>query len=221
MPTDIRLKFSRKGPVKYLGHLDNMRYFQKAILRAGIDIKYSEGFNPHQILSFAYPLGVSMETEGDYADITINDGMSASEIKERLNSVMNEGFEIEEAYVLPEGALNAMASVAAADYRVYFDETLTEEDIKNFMKLPEILVVKEGKKSTNTIDIKPGIYKLETIEGGLFMFLASGSTLNIKPIQIIDALNEFLNKTITLTDVVRVNIYRQKADGNFTGLGEF
>lgn len=51
MATAIRIKFSRKGPVSYLGHLDVLRYFQKAIIRAGIDIRYSEGFNPHQILS--------------------------------------------------------------------------------------------------------------------------------------------------------------------------
>ena len=46
----VRIKFSKQGPVKFIGHLDVMRYFQKAMRRAAIDIKYSEGFSPHQIM---------------------------------------------------------------------------------------------------------------------------------------------------------------------------
>ena len=49
----VRVKFSKEGPIKFIGHLDVMRYFQKAIRRAGIDIAYSAGFSPHPILSFA------------------------------------------------------------------------------------------------------------------------------------------------------------------------
>ena len=59
----VRIKFAKKGTMKFIGHLDIMRYFQKAIRRAGIDIAYSEGFSPHQIMSFAAPLGVGLESK--------------------------------------------------------------------------------------------------------------------------------------------------------------
>jgi len=68
----LRIKFSKQGPVKFVGHLDVMRYFQKAMRRAGIDIKYSEGFSPHQIMSFAAPLGVGLTSNGEYMDIEVN-----------------------------------------------------------------------------------------------------------------------------------------------------
>ena len=45
----IRIKFSKQGAMKFIGHLDTMRYFQKAMRRADVDIRYSEGFSPHQI----------------------------------------------------------------------------------------------------------------------------------------------------------------------------
>lgn len=67
----IRIKFSKYGTMKYIGHLDMMRFFQKAIRRAGIDVRYSEGFSPHQIMSFAAPLGVGMESRGEYMDIEV------------------------------------------------------------------------------------------------------------------------------------------------------
>ena len=59
----IRIKFSKYGTMKYIGHLDMMRFFQKAIRRAGIDVKYSEGFSPHQIMSFAAPLGAGQRRD--------------------------------------------------------------------------------------------------------------------------------------------------------------
>ena len=49
----VRVKFAKQGAMKFIGHLDIMRYFQKAIRRADIDVAYSEGFSPHMIMSFA------------------------------------------------------------------------------------------------------------------------------------------------------------------------
>ena len=65
----IRIKFAKYGVMKFIGHLDVMRFFQKAIRRADIDIRYSEGFSPHPVMSFAAPLGVGMESIGEYFDI--------------------------------------------------------------------------------------------------------------------------------------------------------
>ena len=49
----VRVRFSKQGTMKYIGHLDMVRYFQKVHRRAGVDVAYSEGFSPHQKLSFA------------------------------------------------------------------------------------------------------------------------------------------------------------------------
>ena len=62
----IRIKFRKWGAMKFIGHLDMMRYFQKAVRRANIDICYSEGYSPHQIMSFAAPLGVGITSDGEY-----------------------------------------------------------------------------------------------------------------------------------------------------------
>ena len=49
----VRIKFAKYGVMKYIGHLDIMRYFQKSMRRAKVDIAYTSGFSPHQIMSFA------------------------------------------------------------------------------------------------------------------------------------------------------------------------
>ena len=219
--TNLRLKFSRKGPVAYLGHLDILRYFQKAIARAEIDIKYSEGFNPHMILSFAYPLGVSMETEGDYADITVNTYNSLEDIKDSLNSVMNEGISIISVSIVPDDALNAMASVALADYSIKVDADICDDQLKSFMKENQIMILKEGKKGMKEVDIKPGIRSLEIQDERIFMSLKSGSGENIKPVSVIEALSNFLKIDINIELINRIEIYKESEEGQFVPLGEF
>lgn len=65
----IRLRFTKTGSIRFVGHLDFMRTFQKAVKKSGLPAVYTSGFNPHMLLSFAAPLGVGEETAGDYADI--------------------------------------------------------------------------------------------------------------------------------------------------------
>ena len=65
----IRIQFAKYGKMIYIGHLDIMRYFQKALRRADVDLAYTQGYNPHPILSFAAPLGVGITSCGEYADL--------------------------------------------------------------------------------------------------------------------------------------------------------
>ena len=79
-----RIKFRKYGCMKFIGHLDVLRFFQKAIRRADIDICYSEGYSPHMIMSFASPLGLGLESDGEYMDIRINGSISSKEAVRRL-----------------------------------------------------------------------------------------------------------------------------------------
>ena len=115
--------------MKFIGHLDIMRYFQKAIRRAGIDIAYTEGFSPHMVMSFANPLGVGLTSDGEYFDIEIRTPISSKEAVQRLNDTMVEGIQILSFRQVPdEKASKAMALVAAADYVVKFREGSAPED---------------------------------------------------------------------------------------------
>ena len=90
----IRIKFSKQGHMKFIGHLDTMRYFQKVMRRANVDICYSEGFSPHQKMSFAAPLGVGIVSNGEYFDIEVNSTDSSNEMIKRINEANVEGIEV-------------------------------------------------------------------------------------------------------------------------------
>lgn len=161
----VRIKFAKYGAMKFIGHLDMMRFFQKAIRRADIDIKYSEGFSPHQIMSFAAPLGVGVESVGEYFDIEVLSMTSENEMKEALNRVMVEGVKILSVTSLPDKAKNAMASVAAAAYQIHLKEgTFAISDLNDavnaFYAQKQIPYTKETKKSVVETDLKQGIYEI-------------------------------------------------------------
>ena len=90
----VRIKFSKEGPMKFVGHLDTMRYFQKALRRAELPVAFSGGYSPHMIMSFAVPLGVGMESLGDYFDLEMAEDMPTAEIAARLEEQMAEGMHI-------------------------------------------------------------------------------------------------------------------------------
>lgn len=219
LSTTLRIKFERTGPVCYIGHLDMMRYFQKAVMRAGIDVRYSEGFNPHQIMSFAYPLGVSMETRGDYFDIDVLSYPDCETIADQLNGVMADGIRVISVTALPEGAKNAMASVAAADYLVSCP-ALTDDMLRQFLLRKEIIIAKETGKKTSMEDIRPGIFALELKEDHmLFMKLKSGSDGNIKPAAVIRALCEMFFIEADSARIIRLEIYGKDEEGTLVPLG--
>ena len=80
--------------MRFIGHLDMMRYFQKAFRRSGIDIQYSQGFSPHQLISFAAPLGVGLTSTGEYMDIVMGECPSSEELVQCINEQMVEGVRI-------------------------------------------------------------------------------------------------------------------------------
>lgn len=188
----VRVKFKKYGPVRFIGHLDVMRFFQKAIRRAELDIAYSSGYSPHQIMSFAAPLGVGLESNGEYMDIELTTVTSSQDMINRLNAVSVPGIEVISMKELPEGAGNAMASVAAASYTIRFREGRAPQfdyinKIEEFMVQEQILITKETKKSTLEVDLKPGIFEFKANnDGSLYLLVDASSSGNIKPAMVIE-----------------------------------
>ncbi len=81
----LRVKFTKKGYLKYISHLDLMRLFERGFRRAQIPIKYSEGFNPQPKFSIANPLALGIESEEEYMDINLHERIPIDEFIERMN----------------------------------------------------------------------------------------------------------------------------------------
>lgn len=182
-----RIKFQKYGAMKFIGHLDIMRYFQKAFRRAEIDNEYSKGFSPHQIMSFAAPLGLGLTSDAEYLDVSLLTCDRPEVMVDRMNSVMTEGIRIIHFHPLlgqesNSKVVTAMSLVASADYLVslkdgYFisDQITSQEEFEQafteFYNRQEIVINKKTKSSEMNVDIKPMIshiaFREEEFRSGL------------------------------------------------------
>ncbi len=96
----IRIKYTKGEEVKYISHRDLMRVFQRAIRRANLPILYSQGFNPHMKISWGQALKVGKSSEGEYAELQMEENVKPREVKDKLNQVLPKGIEILEAYLI-------------------------------------------------------------------------------------------------------------------------
>ena len=218
-----RIKFSKTGAVKFIGHLDLMRYFQKAMRRSNFPIAYTGGMSPHMIMSFAAPLGIGITSEGEYLDIGLDRFIEPGKAVEVLNSVMTEGIRVLSFQILDESEKSGMALVSAADYLVRFSpcyHSLPDwmDQWTDFMSRPVCSVIKETNAETKKINIRPLIYlwslPSDTLrndaEHMIFMQTASGSRNNLKPECVMEAFCRFTGNPYSQDDfrVHRLEIYK-------------
>lgn len=162
-----RLKFSKIGSMRFIGHLDVMRYFQKAFRRANISISYSQGYSPHQLMSFASPLGIGLSSDAEYLDIVLEDSETTDDFLSRINAVMNDEIKVHDFTVLKEDAKPSMAVLAGCDYLItvkpekdsfLLNEDKKKEALKRFCERDSIEIMKKTKRSEKLVDIKENIY---------------------------------------------------------------
>ena len=208
-----RIKFRKNGVIRFIGHLDVMRYFQKAMRRAGIPIKYSSGYSPHMIMSFAQPLGIGVTSDGEYLDIELTGPIASEEAVERLNREMVEGMEIISFLQIPEEKkYSGMTSIAAADYLVRPKEAgrsleCLESEITAFLEQNEITVLKKTKKGEKETDIRPMILSFLQKEDGIHLRLRAGSEANLKPELLMESFFSFIEKPALALHYHREELY--------------
>lgn len=209
----VRLKYSKNGPIKFIGHLDVMRYFQKAIRRAGLDIKYSEGYSPHQLMSFAQPLNVGATSDAEYVDMTFESITTVEDIQNRLNTTMNEGIKILDAAVLGDNDGKAMTIVAAAKYKVTFRDSAKptfdwQSELREYLSSEHLMATKKTKSGEKEIDMKPLIFDYDIKDEALYILISAGSVNNLKASLIID--NFMKSKGIEMDTIIGLQLHKME-----------
>ena len=169
----IRFKFSKTGSYKYFSHLDIISIISRAIRRANIRVKYSEGFNPKPRLSFGPPTSLGIESHAEYGDIILADGLEPEDFLIRLNDVLHNELKIEKAVRILNPVKSIMSQTDIIKYSIYPDPGRTVQRGKgsDSYGLPEpessqkdILNSLRGLLSDENGLTSRGIYKFEEIE---------------------------------------------------------
>ena len=147
---DYRITFSKKGPLSFISHLDFNHSFIRILKRAGLPLKYSQGFNPRPKIVFGLPLSVGMEGENEIVDISLTEEISCDEIKNKLSEAVPNDLVIKSVNV-PDKKIKY---IELAEYTVEFYDYIADTD-----KICEVLtnppqVIKRTKSGEKLTDIK-------------------------------------------------------------------
>lgn len=161
MPEKLRMRFSKAGRAVWLSHLDLMRTIQRAFLRAGYPLKYSEGFNPHAQISILLPLSVGVGSVCELMDFQLTEDVDVDEIPSRLSAVMPEGIEVLEAYPA-ETKAKYLKWLHVAGRLKYDDRDLLDmaNGLAAFYARPEIVITRKTKRGEGETNIVPAVREL-------------------------------------------------------------
>ena len=160
-PKKVRIKFTKTGDLIYISHLDLVRTMTRAIIRARIPIKYTEGYNPIPKMTFATPLSVGCASECEYLDIKIDRDIKLCKIKEQLSAQVPCGLSILDVYE-PErkftDALYSSYMITICDKSI---DQASGSIVKNAFSQKELVITKRSKSGEKDVNILPYIKALE------------------------------------------------------------
>lgn len=190
-----RLKFSKTGMGKFISHLDLLRTFTRAIHRAELPVRYSQGFNPHQLITFSLPLPIGVTSETEFVDIDFEDTATDEVIMTKLNENLPPDIKILSVSVPTCKANDIVAARYMIDIeaKCNFDRSETEK----FFNQENIPATKKTKKGEKEVNLREFIREWEIIEidgktAELDVTLSAGGSANIKPDIMLAKLCEFL-----------------------------
>lgn len=167
--SNYRITFSKKGALAFISHLDFNHSFIRILKRAGIPLKYSEGYNPRPKIVFGLPLSVGMEGENEIVDIGITEDISCEEVKKRLDAAIPDDMVIKKVEI----AENKVKNIHLAEYTVTFPNfTADTAKICKILENPP-QVLKHSKSGDKLTDIGHMIikYSATNVSGALVLLL--------------------------------------------------
>lgn len=172
-PMRVRVTYAKQGALRYTGHLDLQRVWERLLRRSGLPIVFSQGFNPLPKLQLAGALPLGIESSCEVMDFWMGEGMELVEIARKLTAAMPPGLEIIEVCEVELRSPALETQLQSAEYRVAVKEPVDRVELEK--KIAELLkaVSLPRERRGKTYDLRPLIEELRLEpDGNLWMKLA-------------------------------------------------
>lgn len=202
----LRIKFSRNEAVKFISHLDLMRLWQRAFVRAGISLTYSEGFNPHPRMALAAPLAVGVTSEAELMDVVLSKQVSPHYFTAALAQQLPSGISILQVFPVASVLPSLQSQVRWAEYTVDLEAPKEKKDVESaishLLSLPGLMWQHQRDTGPKKYDLRALIDDLWLIawtgdRGSIGMRLRSDSSGSGRPEQVAAALG-FTDPPLTM-----------------------
>ncbi len=218
----LRFRMKKTGSLQYISHLDLVRTMHKVIVRAGLPLWYTEGFNPKPKMIFAAPLSIGTESVCEFMDIRLNEYMDPAEAMNRLNANMTQEMQVTEAYY-PETKFTDLKWMS---YTITVSSPTVSCELVDkanaLFAMPEITVQK--KNSDAVMNIKP-LVKSATAEIKdntlvISAILSADPSAFLNPEYLVNALRSYTG-VLSSTDLMSESYTVMREAAYFADMSEF
>ncbi|OAI40961.1 hypothetical protein AYO38_00845 [bacterium SCGC AG-212-C10] len=191
----FRVWFAKSERVRYISHLDVLRYWERAIRRAGLPLAYSQGFTPHPKIAFAGPLPLGFASEAELMDVTLDERVSEEEFRAKVLCQATGDFAIAGMEEVPLLGPAPQSIILWADYRVELPEVplaTAEQAVREFMALSTLEWTEQRREKARTYDLRAAVASLASFDRDgltcLRMRISNTPDLTARPEQVLAAL---------------------------------
>jgi radical SAM-linked protein len=163
----VRLRYAKRGPLRFTSHRDFARAIERAIHRAGVPIAYSQGFTPHPKISFATAAPTGVASEAEYLELGLRDRVNPDDLCKALDEALSPGLDVVEA--VEAATTDSLADrITASRWRVELPGVALatlEAAVSAFMARGEVLVERLTKQGRRTFDARCAVYATTPLAG--------------------------------------------------------
>ncbi len=218
----ILCKFTKLGYLKFISHLDLVDLFQRTLFQNKVDVKFSEGFNPHPRMSIAYPLPLGIESNSEYMEIYLNSKIDLKDFLIKMNERLPHGIKIVEAkYDDDESISNKVKSVVYAFklLNTFYDKNKDIDLAKELNKINDMDIVeieRKRKKGKKRIFVKENakdyLNRLELKDNAIYAYIKMSEQGSLKPALVFDILNNYTDIVMDELDIdlERIGLYQDE-----------
>lgn len=188
-----RITFTKQGALRYTGHLDLHRLWERAMRRADLPLSYSQGFHPQPKISIAAALPLGFSSLGEVLDVRFNEELATEEIIARLAGSLPKDIQITQVESVDERAPALQTQVLSAEYQVHLTEPVTGSLLKRAIEEIKSATTLPRERRGKFYDLRPLIELLdmETDANGkhcIFMTLTAREGATGRPEEVLNTL---------------------------------
>ncbi|GAA0474998.1 radical SAM protein [Paractinoplanes deccanensis] len=159
----LRLRYAKRGPLRFTSHRDFARAFERALRRAGVPIAFSQGFTPHPKISYASAAPTGVGSEAEYLEIGLQAEVDPEMLRRALDAALSPGLDVLEAVIAREGGGSLADRIDASHWRLELpqvDPAEAEAAVKAFQEAGEVLVERMTKQGRRTFDARQAVTRI-------------------------------------------------------------
>lgn len=174
--TRLRFRYTKVGKIRFIGHRDLARLWERALRRSALPVASTEGFSPRPKVHFGLALSTGFESLAEFIDVDLDDNDGGSEVvaavtcdlsalADNLSALLPQGIDVEAAAIVERGP-SLQASVGLCQWEIAiegFDKGTLDDAVAKLLMSPSLVVQRERKSKITTVDIRPALERIDVI----------------------------------------------------------